>query len=184
MQRISVLGGPGSGKTTLARALGQRLGLPVVHLDMLFWRPGWVESDRDELAARVAAITARKAWVIEGNYASTWPSRLAHGDSFILLDMPTPLRLWRVVRRSLRHWGQTRPDLPEGCPEQLDLAFLRFSLRYRGEPRGRALALLAQAAETQDCHRLRSVAEVRRFLAALPGEPGLSGPPVRSSVAP
>ncbi|MEM6943892.1 MAG: AAA family ATPase [Pseudomonadota bacterium] len=175
MQRISIIGGPGSGKTTLARALGERLGLPFFHLDNLFWRPGWVEGDRKELAAKVREITKGDAWVIEGNYSVTWPDRIARSDTLIHLDVGTPLRFWRVLVRGLRHYGQVRPDFAEGCREQLDPAFLRFVLAYRKRPRDRALALLRDAPDHLACYRLQGPAAARAFLASVSG--GTQGRP-------
>ncbi|MEM9764363.1 MAG: DNA topology modulation protein FlaR [Pseudomonadota bacterium] len=168
MRRISILGGPGAGKTTLALALGNRLGLPVHQLDSVFWQPGWVESDRAELAQRVRSITETDAWIIEGNYSITWPDRVARGDTLIHLDIATPRRLWRVIRRALRHYGQVRPDFAEGCAERLDPAFLRFTIRYGGEPRQRAIALIEGAPPHLACHRLRGPGAARAFLETLP----------------
>lgn len=63
MQRIVILGNAGSGKSTLARALGKRLDLPVVHLDTLFWEPGWVEPDAEQFRLRVSEAIATDAWI-------------------------------------------------------------------------------------------------------------------------
>jgi adenylate kinase family enzyme len=71
VERVLVIGGPGAGKSTLAARLGAALGLPVVHLDAHFWRPGWQESPRPEWAARVAELAAAERWVMDGHYAGT-----------------------------------------------------------------------------------------------------------------
>jgi adenylate kinase family enzyme len=76
MRRILVWGAPGTGKSTLARAIGARLGLPVIHLDAEYWRPGWVAPAQEEWLAQVTALAARDAWVMDGNYSATWHLRL------------------------------------------------------------------------------------------------------------
>lgn len=125
MQRIVILGNAGSGKSTLARALGQRLGLPVVHLDKLFWEPGWAEPDAEQFRARVREAISANAWVCEGNYARrTFDLRLPRADLIIWLDTPRLTCLGRVIMRSLLN--RPRPDLPAGCREKLDRAFLTF----------------------------------------------------------
>ena len=97
MQRIVILGNSGSGKSTLARTLGARLGLPVVHLDTLFWEAGWVEPDAETFRTRVRQAVAADAWVCEGNYARrTFDLRLPRADLIIWLDTPR-LTCWRRV---------------------------------------------------------------------------------------
>lgn len=125
MQRIVILGNAGSGKSTLARVLGKRLGLPVVHLDTLFWEPGWVEPDAEQFRARVRDALASDAWICEGNYARrTFDLRLPRADLIIWLDTPRITCFIRVIMRSLMK--RPRPDLAAGCLEKLDRAFLTF----------------------------------------------------------
>jgi adenylate kinase family enzyme len=73
MRRIIVVGCSGSGKTSLALKLGRKLGLPVVHLDVLYWRPGWNASDKASFRVRVADAIAGEGWVADGSF-SGWPS--------------------------------------------------------------------------------------------------------------
>ncbi|APF01672.1 TPA: AAA family ATPase [Pseudomonas putida] len=125
MQRIVILGNAGSGKSTLARQIGARLGAPVVHLDTLFWEAGWVEADAKTFRARVREAVAGEAWVCEGNYARrTFDLRLPRADLVIWLDTPQLTCLKRVILRSVLN--KPRPDLPAGCSERLDRAFLEF----------------------------------------------------------
>ena len=88
MERVLVIGGPGAGKSTLAARLGATLGLPVVHLDAHFWRPGWREAPRDEWAARVAELAAAGRWVMDGHYRGTLALRARAADAVVVLAPP------------------------------------------------------------------------------------------------
>jgi adenylate kinase family enzyme len=143
MQRVVVMGPPGSGKSTLARQLGARHGLPVFHLDQVFWQAGWVETPADIFKAEVERLAALPAWIIEGNYTATLAPRLAAADTLVFLDVPAPIALMRVIRRLLRNYGRVRPDAAPGCPERLDLAFLRFVWSWNRIRRARSLATVA-----------------------------------------
>lgn len=144
MQRILVIGSPGAGKSTLVHALKQRTGLPLFHLDKLFWLPGWVERDRDEGRTELAGVLAQDRWIIDGNYGSVLPMRLARADTVIWLDYPTHLCLARVFKRWWQYRGRARPDMTEGCPENLNLEFLFYVLNFRSAWRGRNAAALAE----------------------------------------
>jgi adenylate kinase family enzyme len=130
-RRIVILGCSGSGKSTLARAIGAKIALPVVHLDALYWEPGWVECETQEFIRRVEAAHAGEAWVSDGNYASkTWPIRIPRAELILKLDCPRWLCLWRVTRRWLTHIGRTREDIGADCPEKIDLPFLEWIWNY------------------------------------------------------
>ncbi len=125
MQRIVILGNAGSGKSTLARELGRRLDVPVVHLDRLFWEPGWVEAQAEVFRQRVREAVATDAWICEGNYSRrTFDLRLPQAELVIWIDTPRAICLKRVLMRTLRN--RPRADLPAGCREQLNREFLKF----------------------------------------------------------
>ena len=89
MDRILVMGSPGSGKSTFARRLSDITGIPVVSLDALFWKPGWVESDRDEFRERVTDATRQPRWIMDGNYSSHLVElRRDASDTVIWFDLP------------------------------------------------------------------------------------------------
>lgn len=130
-ERILIIGSPGSGKSTLARALAERTNMPLVHLDQLYWSPGWREDDKPAWLARLDAALAGTRWIIEGNYSSTLERRLARADTVVLLDL-SPFRCaWRILRRTLTLRGKVRPDMAEGCPERFSLGFLWYTLSFR-----------------------------------------------------
>jgi adenylate kinase family enzyme len=117
MRRIIVVGCEGSGKTSLALKLGGKLGLPVVHLDVLYWRPGWKASDQASFRVRVADAVAGEGWVVDGSFSGlAFDLTLARADTLIVIERPRWLCLWRIARRSTFDRDVTRPDLPEGCP--------------------------------------------------------------------
>lgn len=131
MQRVLIIGSPGSGKSTLARNLARRTGLPLYHLDRMHWLPGWVERDKDEGKAELAGVLTQDRWIIDGNYGSLLPMRLERADTVIWLDYPTHLCLWRVLKRWWQYRGTNRPDMTEGCPENLNLDFLLYVLSFK-----------------------------------------------------
>ena len=143
MNRIVVIGPCGAGKSTLARDLSQRLGLPLHHMDQLNWRPGWVESSKAEIGERLTTILATDRWMIDGNYSGTLAQRLARCDTIIYLDYPVSLCLFRVLKRIWAYRGRSRPDMTQGCPERLDLAFLLYLAQWNAGPRVRTEELIS-----------------------------------------
>lgn len=142
MNCILIIGCSGAGKSTLARKLGDITGLPVVHLDRLFWKPGWVESTREELDEKILAAMEENRWIIDGNYCRTLPMRLERCDRVIFFDFPRWLCLWGVIQRVIRNFGKVRPDMPEGCPERFDWEFMVWIWNFPQNVRPRILRAL------------------------------------------
>ena len=165
MNRVLVIGSPGAGKSTLAAAITRRTGLPLIHLDRHYWRPGWVEPDKQEWAARVAELVAGDRWVIDGNYGGTLPLRLERADTVVWLDFNVLLCLSRVIRRVLKHHGRVRPDMAEGCPEQLPWEFFSYTAHFPWGGRRRLVTNLSSY--SGKVLRLRGPRQAARFLAGL-----------------
>jgi len=146
MQRVMIIGQPGSGKSRLAPVLGQRTGLPVIHIDTIHWQPGWVERSYDEKTRLCREVEARDQWIFEGGHSATWDRRVIRADLLIWIDRSARLRFWRVLLRTWLHRGRPRPDLPEDCPELLGNLpeFFKFMWRTRHSAR----AEMKQLAET------------------------------------
>jgi adenylate kinase family enzyme len=166
MRKVIVIGSGGAGKTTFAGRLGERLGLEVIHLDRLYWHPGWVKTPKDVWRLRVEELLRRDAWVMDGNYSGTLDLRLEACDTVVFLDMGRAVCLWRVLKRLAQHWHRSRPDMAEGCHERFDLKFIYWILwDYPRRSRPKVLARLAECSRSKSVVRLRSEADVERFLA-------------------
>ena len=166
MKRILVIGSGGSGKTTVARQLAERLRLPLIHLDAHFWHPGWIETPNAEWDEQIRRFIAEPSWVIEGNYGRTLDVRLAACDTVVFLDMPRHVCIWRIIKRRFRYWGTSRPDVAPGCPERLGWDFIVWVWTYRKRRRPEVLDRLGRLS-TARVVVLSGRDEVEAFLALL-----------------
>jgi adenylate kinase family enzyme len=130
MRKVLVIGSGGAGKSTFARRLGARLKIKVIHLDSLYWRPGWAETPKAEWLKCVEELLKEESWIMDGNYSGTLELRLESCDTVIFLDLPRSVCLWRVVKRLLQYRNRSRPDMADECPEKLNLEFLRWVWGY------------------------------------------------------
>jgi adenylate kinase family enzyme len=170
MRRVLIIGSAGAGKSTLATRLAAKLQLPVIHLDAVYWQPGWKETPKDEWQARVAELIQRDAWIMDGNYGGTMEMRVQAADTVILLDTPRTQCLFRVFKRALRYRGKTRPDMNPGCPEMLpDWEFIRWIWTYPKLRRPEILDLLSRHDGEKRILILRSSGDVERFLMTVNG---------------
>ena len=166
MQRVLIIGSGGSGKSTLSKRLGKLLGLPVIHLDALYWRPGWIEPDKAQWAETVRTVLAQSAWIIDGNYSGTLAERVEACDTVVFLDLPRMVCLWRVLKRLAKHRGKTRADMSDDCPERLNIPFLMWIWNYPNRTRRKVVTLLEKCRATKSVIHLRTRGEVERFVCA------------------
>jgi adenylate kinase family enzyme len=158
-----IIGSAGAGKTTLARTLGARTGLPVVHLDREFWNPGWIQTPRAEWIAKQERLLAGDRWIVDGNYGGTMDVRIALADTIVFMDFGRTICLIGVLKRWLTHIGKTREDMSEGCPEKIDAEFLRWVWDFPKRSRPEILRRL-EANPGKEAVILRNRKDVKRFL--------------------
>ena len=141
MQRVLVMGSSGSGKSTFARRLSEITGIPFVSLDALYWKPGWVASDNAEFGQRVAEVARQPQWVMDGNYTNYGAGELRRqsSDTVIWFDLPRRSCVLGIAKRIASSYGKVRPEMAEGCPEQIDFEFFRYVWAYRRQQRPKLL---------------------------------------------
>jgi adenylate kinase family enzyme len=120
MKKILVIGNSGSGKTTFAKELAEKTGLPLVHLDKIFWCGEWAHISRDEFDSILKKELQKNEWIIDGDFSRTLPHRLKCADTVFYLDLPTITCLWGATVRVLKNFGKTRFDMGGNCPERFD----------------------------------------------------------------
>jgi adenylate kinase family enzyme len=167
MRRVMVIGCGGAGKSTLARRLGDKLALPVIVLDAVYWRPGWVECPQREFREAVARLAATPEWVMDGNYSLTYDLRMPIADAVVWLDLPRWTCMRRVLLRTACGYGRTRDSMTPGCPERFDMDFLRYVWDFHARYRPQIVAALEEFAGRARLYRLESRKESEQFLAMI-----------------
>jgi adenylate kinase family enzyme len=168
MQRILVMGSSGSGKSTFSKRLSAITGIPIVSLDALFWKPGWVESDRAEFRERLTEAVRQPRWIMDGNFASHLVElRCDACDTVIWFDLPRAACMLGILTRIAKSYGQVRPEMAEGCPEKIDLEFFRYVWTFREKQRPTLLAHLEGLRPDQKLICFTDRAQADRYLSDL-----------------
>jgi adenylate kinase family enzyme len=172
-RRILIDGMAGSGKTTFADALSAKIGLPVIHLDVHYWKPGWVKPSDDEWRATQRRLLAGDAWISDGNDLATLELRLARADTVILLETPW----WTCAFRAFMR-GLSKPvgEMPEGCEDSAwrrlrdEWRLVGVILRNRNSEAEQARAIVAEHGRHAAVRTLSSKRATRTFLDGLGGD--------------
>jgi adenylate kinase family enzyme len=168
VQRVSVQGVPGSGKSTVGRAIAARLGVRFTELDALHWGPGWSEPTTEDFLARVTPLVAEERWVIDGRYHGKLGDLvIARADTVVWLDLPIRVWLPRLVLRTLRRmvW---REELWNGNRESVRDSLELFQWAWQKHRDDRTFVPRWVAAHPQaTLVRLRSPREVDEFIERL-----------------
>jgi adenylate kinase family enzyme len=167
MKRVMIIGGPGSGKSMLAKQLHAITGLPLYHLDQFYWRPGWQAPPQDEWHGTVSQIAAREEWIMDGGYRNSFHLRMPRADTILWLDLPRRIAFPRVVRRIALHFGRVRDDMAPGCPERFDWAFLKWAWTFKRAHAAKYRLALAAHAPHANVRVFARTREANSFLASL-----------------
>ena len=167
MERVIIIGCGGSGKSTLARQLGEKTGIPVIHLDQIFWSPGsWQHLEKEEFDAQLAKELEKPQWILDGNFDRTLPMRLEKCDTVIYLDYNRFVCIWSWLKRVITNWGTTRPDMGPNCNERFDPEFAKWLWNFNKKNRKRYHDLLAQQKD-KEIHIFKKRRRLRKFLTDL-----------------
>ena len=137
MKKVIVIGCPGSGKSTVSRMLHDKTGIPLYHLDMMYWNEDKTTVEKSVFLERLAEVLERGEWIIDGNYSSTMELRMQKCDTVIFLDYPLDVCLRGIRERR----GKPRSDMPWIETEE-DSEFVEFIKSYNDQQRPGVLALL------------------------------------------
>ena len=137
MKKIIIIGCPGSGKSTFARALHNKTGIPLYYLDMLNWNADKTTVSKDVFIERLKKVLSEDEWIIDGNYGSSMELRMAECDTVFFLDFDSDICISGIKDRM----GKQRPDMP-WIETQEDPEFLEFIKNYNTDSRPKVIELL------------------------------------------
>ena len=139
MKKVIVIGCPGSGKSTVSRALHNKTGIPLYHLDMMYWNADKTTVEKKVFLERLSVVLEKDEWIIDGNYGSTMELRMAACDTVIFLDYPLDICLDGIRERR----GKPRSDMPWIETEE-DAEFTEFIKNYNEQERHKVLELFGK----------------------------------------
>lgn len=158
MKKVIIIGCPGSGKSTFAKKLQLKTGLPLYHLDMLFWNADKTHVSREDFDQKLSVILNQDSWIIDGNYSRTLEMRFKECDTVFLLDMPIDICLLGANARI----GKMRNDMP-WVEQELDEEFEKFIIDFPNNELPRIYSLLSKE-NTKNIITFNSHDEINIFL--------------------
>ena len=158
VKKVIVIGCPGSGKSTVSRALHNKTGIPLYHLDMMYWNADKTTVEKSVFLERLFAVLEKDEWIIDGNYGSTMELRMSACDTVIFLDYPLDVCLDGIKERR----GKPRNDMPWIETEE-DAEFIEFIKSYNEQQKPKVLELLEKYSD-KNIVILRSREQADAFL--------------------
>ena len=141
INRIAIIGAPGSGKTTFSKQLEKIYNLPVFNIDTIYQLPNWVMRDPKERDAMILEEAQKDKWIIDGTFIDTLEARVKRADIIFFLDYNTITFMKGILSRLFKNYGKEKPDMP-GCKERFDLSFIMYVLTYNRKRRKYIIEIL------------------------------------------
>ena len=166
MKRILIIGSGGAGKSTFSKQLSKVLGLPIIHLDVHFWLPGWEMTESEKWHKKVDDLISQDSWVMDGNFNSTLDKRFKRADTIFYFDFSRIRCLYNAFKRMIhgRYFFKKRSDMAEGCRERFDLGFYKWIWNFNKNHREEYYKMLDDLKEDKKVYIIRSYKEKRRVL--------------------
>ena len=143
IKKISIIGGSGTGKTTLAINLSKELELPSYHIDAINYSDNWEKRDKSIRDKEILEIVKEEKWIIDGTYKDTLKSRLENADLVVYLDYTSLSQVVGVLKRYFKYKGKDRPENP-GCKERMNKEFLFWVINWRKNKRDNVIKELME----------------------------------------
>ncbi len=157
MRRVFITGNAGSGKTTLAKLISNRLKRPLYSLDSIVWQSGWAITPREERNRLITGLIKEDSWVIEG--VSTMV--LEQATTVIFLDIPRVSCFKRLILRNYKHLFKSRPELPENCPEiKIIGKLIRIVWNFNKLVRPKIVSHLEKNIELKNIYHIKSAEDI------------------------
>ena len=140
MKRILVIGCPGAGKTYFAKKLSEINGLPVIHMDNLYWNKDKQSISYPELEAKLLPYLKEENWIIDGNYHHTLENRLKYATDVFFLDLSKE----ECEQGILERVGKKRDDIPWIETKEDALELIAWNETYEERTKQEEINLLKQ----------------------------------------
>ena len=141
IKKICIIGGPGTGKSTLARNIGKKLNLPVYHIDAINYLDNWKQRNKVERDKIILETTNQSSWVMDGTYIGTLNDRINKSDCVIFLDYTTIAQLKGIILRFFKDMGKEKQDIP-GCKEHWNFWLFKYTIKWNYHKRKAIMELL------------------------------------------
>lgn len=169
MERILIIGGNGCGKTTFAKKLSLETKLPLIHLDVLYWRDNWKSASKEEFDNLLLKELIKPKWIIDGNIGRTLHHRLKYCDTVIFMDFPRWKCVYGSIKRVIENYGKSRPDMGGYCIEKFNkntYEFIKNVWNFNKSNRNRYYNLINDTSNVK-LVVLKSRKQVNNFLKTL-----------------
>ncbi len=166
MKKVLIIGSNGAGKSTFSYALAEKTGLPLIHLDQIYWHGNWQVTPYDEFLSTVNNEIQKEEWIIEGNNIRSFDQRLPYADTVFWFEFPPIVCIFNILKREWKYRNKARPDMPEGCISRVDFKFLKYAWSFNKKNRQRITEMLENAANV-NVIRFTTRRQVNKYLNTL-----------------
>lgn len=163
MKRVIIIGGNGSGKTTFAYKLAEKIQLPLVHTDSIYWQDNWKSVSKEKFDEILQTELNKDDWIIDGNNIRSIPERIKACDTVFYFDFPSLVCLWGVFSRCVKNYGKSRSDIGGYCPERVDFRFYKQALLFNRRNRKKLYSMIEEAKHVE-CIIFKSRRYVNKYL--------------------